>query len=108
MPAHRHSATRRRRSRPGPRGDSEQSRAAILKSALEEFAQEGLAGARIDHIARAAGVNKALLYYYFRDKESLYGATLEHVFSGLSERLGAVLEQDLPPREKIIALAGAH
>ncbi|HXE91781.1 MAG TPA: TetR/AcrR family transcriptional regulator [Terriglobales bacterium] len=98
----------RRLSRPGPRGDSEQTRAAILKAALEEFAQEGLAGARIDHIARAARVNKALLYYYFRDKEALYGATLEHVFSGLADRLRGVLEQDLPPREKIIALAGAH
>lgn len=99
---------RRRPARPGRRGDSEQTRAAILKAALEEFAQEGLAGARIDHIARAARVNKALLYYYFHDKEALYGATLEHVFSGLAERLQGVLGKDLPPREMILALAGTH
>ena len=99
---------RRRPARPGPRGDSEQTRAAILKAALEEFAQEGLAGARIDHIARAARVNKALLYYYFRDKESLYGAALDRVFSELSAKLIPVLEQPLDPQQKMLAYAGGH
>jgi TetR/AcrR family transcriptional regulator len=99
---------RRRPARPGPRGDSEQTRAAILKAALEEFAQEGLAGARIDHIARTARVNKALLYYYFHDKEALYGAALDQVFSELSAKLIPVLEQPLDPRQKMLAYAGAH
>ena len=47
------------------------------------FRREGMAGARTDAIARAGGVNKALLYYYFKDKESLYGAVLDHAFGGL-------------------------
>ena len=65
------------KSKPGPRGNPEATRDAILEAALNEFATEGLAGARTDHIARAAGVNKALLYYYYEDKETLYGAVLD-------------------------------
>ena len=94
--------------KPGPRGNPEVTRAAILEAALHEFATEGLAGARTDHIARAAGVNKALLYYYFEDKETLYGAALDHVFEALATAITTVLKRDLPPREKVLAAAGAH
>src|SRR5689334_16701468 len=87
--------------RMGTRGQPEQTRAAILDAALREFAAEGLAGARTDAIARAAGVNKALLYYYFHDKETLYQAVLESVFARLYERLNEVLDRELPPGEKI-------
>jgi TetR/AcrR family transcriptional regulator len=95
--------------RPGSRGEPEKTRAAILKAALEEFSHEGVAGARTDEIARRAGVNKALLYYYFKDKEGLYASALEEVFSGLSARIMAVLETPgLPPREKLIKYVEAH
>jgi len=53
-------------------------------------------------------VNKALLYYYFKDKEALYGAVLDQVFGGLIAHVGEVFSRDLPPREKILAYAGAH
>jgi TetR/AcrR family transcriptional regulator len=96
------------KSRLGSRGRPEQSRAAILQAAVREFSQEGIAGARTDAIARAAKVNKALLYYYFKDKEALYEAVLDQVFGGLLGCVGEVLSRDLPPREKIIAYAGAH
>ena len=96
------------KSRLGSRGRPEQSRAAILQAAVREFACEGIAGARTDAIARSAKVNKALLYYYFKDKEDLYGAVLDQVFGGLVACVGAVLSRDLPPREKILAYAGAH
>jgi TetR/AcrR family transcriptional regulator len=92
----------------GSRGRPEQSRAAILQAAVREFACEGIAGARTDAIARSAKVNKALLYYYFKDKEALYGAVLDQVFGGLVACVGEVLSRDLPPREKILAYAGAH
>src|SRR5271169_6142311 len=95
-------------SRLGSRGRPEQSRAAILQAAIREFAQEGVAGARTDAIARAAGVNKALLYYYFKDKETLYGAVLDQVFGGLKETIQRALSRDLPPREKLLAYVGAH
>jgi TetR/AcrR family transcriptional regulator len=96
------------KSRLGSRGRPEQSRAAILQAAVREFADHGVAGARTDAIARAAKVNKALLYYYFKDKEALYGAVLDHVFGGLIAHVGEVLSRDLPPQEKILAYAGAH
>jgi TetR/AcrR family transcriptional regulator len=96
------------KSRLGSRGRPEQSRAAILQAAVREFAHEGVAGARTDAIARAAKVNKALLYYYFKDKEALYGAVLDQVFGGLIACVGEVLSRDLPPRKKILAYAGAH
>ncbi len=86
----------------GSRGRPEQSRADILKAAVAEFAENGIAGARTDAIARAAHVNKALLYYYFKDKDALYDAVLDQVFSGLRARVMPVLESELPPRQKML------
>ena len=92
----------------GSRGQPEESRAAILRAAAREFAEQGIAGARTDAIARAAKVNKALLYYYFGDKETLYGAVLDNAFSGMKEKVFQVLDSDLPPRKKIMAYVGAY
>ena len=92
----------------GSRGQPEESRAAILAAAAQEFAEHGIAGARTDTIAQEARVNKALLYYYFKDKETLYGAVLDDAFSGLKKTVFQVLDSDLPPREKILAYAGAY
>jgi TetR/AcrR family transcriptional regulator len=95
--------------KPGSRGEPEKTRAAILQAALEEFSLEGVAGARTDEIARRAGVNKALLYYYYKDKEGLYDAALEQVFSGLAERVMKVLQTPgLPPRARLLTYLEAH
>src|SRR5579863_10283154 len=94
--------------RMGSRGKPEESRSAILHAAAKEFAENGIAGARTDAIAREAGVNKALLYYYFKDKETLYGAVLDDAFAGLKSTVFRVLDGDLPPREKMMAYAGAY
>jgi TetR/AcrR family transcriptional regulator len=96
------------KSRLGSRGRPEQSRAAILQAAVREFSREGVAGARIDAIARSARVNKALLYYYFEDKEALYSAVLDHVFGGLTAAVNAAFALNASPRERILAYAGAH
>lgn len=92
----------------GTRGQPEATRAAILQAAVREFAQEGMAGARTDAIAKAARVNKALLYYYFKDKETLYGAALDHVFGQLSGEMLEVLDRDLPPGPKIRTYVAAY
>ena len=92
----------------GSRGQPEESRAAILQAAARAFAELGIAGARTDAIAREAHVNKALLYYYFTDKETLYGAVLDSAFSGMKSRVFEVLDSDLPPREKLMAYVGAY
>jgi TetR/AcrR family transcriptional regulator len=93
----------------GSRGEPEKTRAAILRAALEEFAHEGVTGARTDEIARSAGVNKALIYYYFKDKDGLYSAVLEQVFTGLYSRVNAVLDrEDLGPGEKMLSYVETH
>ena len=95
-------------SKMGTRGQPAASRAAILRAAAEEFAEHGIAGARTEAIAREARVNKALLYYYFKDKETLYGAVLDNAFSGLKATVFRVLDSDLPAREKIMIYAGTY
>jgi AcrR family transcriptional regulator len=52
----------------------------ILDAATSEFAAKGLAGARVDEIARRARVNKRMLYHYFGDKEALWLAVLEQAY----------------------------
>lgn len=50
----------------------------ILAAGLEEFYEHGFSGARMDRIARRAGVSRATLYFYFEKKESLFDAVAEH------------------------------
>jgi TetR/AcrR family transcriptional regulator len=52
----------------------------ILEAATTEFAEKGLAGARVDEIARRACVNKRMLYHYFGNKEALWLAVLEQAY----------------------------
>jgi len=52
--------------------DPARTRERILAAALEEFSAKGLAGARVDAIARRARINKRMLYHYFGDKQALY------------------------------------
>jgi TetR/AcrR family transcriptional regulator len=94
--------------RRGSRRQPEVSRQAILQAALAEFAEQGLAGARVDAIAAAAGVNKALLYYYFHDKESLYAAVLDRFFARLLESILAVCDQAGTAGERFLSYARAH
>src|SRR5208282_1052091 len=96
------------RSRLGSRRHPERSRNAILQAAIREFAQQGIAGARTGSIARAARVNKALLYYYFKDKEALYGAALDHIFHQLRGHMMEVLDRDLPPGQKVLAYVATY
>jgi TetR/AcrR family transcriptional regulator len=94
--------------RMGSRGQPEESRTAILEAAAREFAEHGIDGARTDTIAREARVNKALLYYYFKDKDTLYGAVLDTAFSGLRETVFRVLDSAAAPRQKILNYVGAY
>src|SRR5699024_3346234 len=56
--------------------DAEQTRQELLTAATEEFAEHGLAGARVDRIAAAAGVNKQRIYGHFGGKDELFDAVL--------------------------------
>jgi AcrR family transcriptional regulator len=63
-------------STPRPR-DSRATKELLLSAATAEFAEYGLAGARIDRIAERAGVNKRLIYVYFGDKDRLFDAVAD-------------------------------
>jgi len=65
--------------------DPEASRRALLDAATQHFSARGLKGARIDAIARAAGVNKQLVYHYFGSKEALYLQVLESAYEAFRE-----------------------
>ena len=79
----------------------------ILAAAALEFAERGFAGARVDRIARRARVNKAMLYYHFKSKKTLYRTLLLGMFSLVAARLQAIAALDRPPAEKIhLAIAG--
>ena len=73
--------------------DVDRTRKLILDAAIHEFARMGLQGARVDNIAAKAGVNKAMIYYFFESKEELYLAALEKLFE---EKTRGV---DPPPRD---------
>jgi AcrR family transcriptional regulator len=73
-------------------------RAAILAAALEEFAACGFAGARLDDVARRAGVAKGTIYLYFRDKESLFEELVREMLSPLVGAIETAPLRDLPIR----------
>src|ERR1043166_6011088 len=66
---------------------SARTRAAILAAAMDEFAEHGYGGARVDRIAKSAKLNNHALYYHFGDKEELFQAVLEHGYEALRANL---------------------
>ena len=65
----------------------------ILEAAAEEFGRAGFSGAKVDAIARRAGVNKAGLYYHVGNKEKLYEAVMLRLFGQVA---GAVEQAAAP------------
>src|SRR6478752_788772 len=63
--------------------DTERTKQLLLDAATEEFSRHGLAGARVDRIAAAAGVNKERLYQYFGKKDELFSIVLERELAGV-------------------------
>jgi TetR/AcrR family transcriptional regulator len=87
---------------------SAETRAAILAAAADAFAQAGLAGARTEAIAAAAGVNKAMLYYYFKSKSHLYEAVVEDHFEEFNRRALEVLAGPGPARAVLLRYVSLH
>ncbi|SHF43280.1 TetR family transcriptional regulator [Streptoalloteichus hindustanus] len=69
--------------------DAEATKARIFAAASAEFAAHGVAGARVERIARAANANKQLIYAYFGDKEGLFNAVLQHALRELADAVPA-------------------
>lgn len=85
-----------------------QSRAALLAAAERLFADRGLAGARTEEIAAAAGVNKALLHYYFDTKEKLHRAVLANLFEQFLASVGEPLADTASPRAALLRYVDHH
>src|SRR5205809_1718747 len=90
--------TPRRRRQAARDGDTEQR---ILDAARSVFIRRGTAGARMQEIAAEAGVNQALLHYYFRSKDQLSAAVFEQMASRLFPTLLQTLMTDSSLDEKI-------
>ena len=75
----------------------------ILETAAEIFAEVGFAGARMDEIAKRAGVNKATIYYHIGNKKTLYARVLHEHFSSAVDRFDQRLQQAASPLEKLSA-----
>jgi TetR/AcrR family transcriptional regulator len=88
--------------------NSEATREAILEAAERIFGDEGLEGARTDAIAAAAGVNKALLYYYFGSKERLYRAVLESYLADFNRQALEVLSSHGSARSLLLRYINLH
>jgi len=73
----------------------------ILIAAREIFAKKGLAGARMQEIADNAGINKALLHYYYKSKNKLFEQVFEEAFKKLARPLAAFLADDSELFQKI-------
>jgi TetR/AcrR family transcriptional regulator len=87
---------------------STETRARILEAALTEFSAHGLAGARTERIATAAGVNKALIYYYFASKEKLYQGAFEMIAGRVRDSSMAVFRRDASAGERVVRAALNH
>lgn len=74
-------------------------RGILLRAARAAFAEGGLEGARVDDIARRAGINKQLLYHYFGSKDGLYTAVLEQVYHEIREQEAGLALDALPAEE---------
>lgn len=91
-----------------PRDRAESTRKNILRAAVREFSTHGLSGARTDAIARSARVNKALLYYYFKDKQGLYAAAVEEVSAEVVKNALAALDPAYSAGERLLRSALNH
>ena len=75
--------------------------ARILKAATREFSEAGFAGARVDEIARSAGVNKATIYYHIGSKQALYSEVVHHLSGNTVEQLNRNLMTARSPEDKM-------
>jgi AcrR family transcriptional regulator len=91
-------AAPRRETRPY---DAERSLADILEVATAEFADKGLAGARIDEIAAATRTSKRMIYYHFKSKEALYLAVLEAAYRRIRAIEAELQLDDLEPEDAL-------
>lgn len=75
----------------------------VLEAATQIFAEVGYAGARVDEIAKAAGMNKTAIYYHIGGKEKLYAAVLQNLLGDLVDQTIEKIQEADSPEEKLKA-----
>lgn len=73
----------------------------ILQTAISVFSEKGFDGTTTREISERAGVNKAMIFYYFKNKEELYFEVLKEMFTGLTIRLFPIFKASMGYKEKI-------
>ena len=73
----------------------------ILEAATKEFSAAGFAGARVDEIAKTAGVNKATIYYHIGGKQALYAQVIHHLFGNAVEKFNRNITPTQSPEDKL-------
>ena len=73
----------------------------ILNAATKEFSRAGFAGARVDEIAKIAGVNKATIYYHIGGKQALYAQVVHHLFGNAVEQFNRNITAAQSPEDKL-------
>ncbi len=90
------------------RSTESQARERIFDAAAQVFEEKGYSGARMQEIADRAGMNKALLHYYFRSKAELFRAVFEVLQQKMFEKTLAILGQDISFIEKVEKFLDEH
>jgi TetR/AcrR family transcriptional regulator len=80
----------------------------ILDAARSIFLSQGYAGARMQDIADAAGINKAMLHYYFRNKDKLFETIFREAIGNFLPRVNEVFHSDIPYSKKIEGFVTAY
>ncbi len=77
----------------------------IVAAARDVFVKKGMTGARMQEIADKAGINKALLHYYFRSKEQLFAAVFSEIIKHLLPQLFQIFKAEIPLEVKVYQVA---
>ena len=85
-----------------------QTRDRIFKAASEVFEEKGFEGARMQEIADHAGINKALLHYYFSTKDQLFGAVFQVLLRKMFEKIVSIFMEDISFKEKLRKFFDQH
>jgi TetR/AcrR family transcriptional regulator len=80
----------------------------IFEAATDVFVEKGMDGARMQDIATHAGINKALLHYYFRTKDQLFNKVFEKIAGRMFSKFAPVFDENIPLEEKIRFFFNAH
>ena len=90
------------------KGKDENIEVVILNAARKVFLEKGYSGARMQEIADEAGINKALLHYYFRSKDKLFLVIFNEAFHHFLPRISQYFQAEMPLFEKIEKISGLY